>query len=93
MVGKGLMPAINVSAVTSTEIVPADYNRLLIAIVNTHATSLLYINFGAIATTDEVYVPPGGNISIGDSRAKCSINGLSSSGTIVAKYSQLSPGT
>jgi len=87
------MPAVNVSAVSSTEIVPVDYNRTLVVITNADASSNIHINFGAAATTNEAYIAPGGNMTIGDSRCKAAINGLSSSGTVTAKYSKLSAGS
>jgi len=87
------MPAVTVSAVTSTEIVAVDYYRTLVVITNADATANLHINFGAAASTNEAYIAPGGNMTIGDSRAKCAINGLSSSGSITAKYSKLSAGS
>lgn len=86
------MPAVSVSAVTSTEIVPVDYNRTLVVITNSDSTANCHINFGAAATTNEAYIAPGGNMTIGDSRCKAAINGLSSSGTITVKYSKLSAG-
>ncbi len=87
------MPAVSVSATTSTEIVPIDYQRTLVMISNTDSAANLHINFGASATTNEAYISPGGNMTIGDSRCKAAINGLSSSGTITAKYSKLSAGS
>lgn len=87
------MPAVSVSAVTSTEIVPVDYSRTLVVVTNSDATANLHINFGASATTNEAYISPGGNMTIGDSRCKAAINGLSSSGTITVKYSKLSAGS
>lgn len=88
------MPAVNVSATTSTEIVPVDYTRTLVVLTNTDATAKCYINFGAAATSGEAYIAAGGNmtISAGDSRCRCAINGLSSSGTITVNYSKLSAG-
>lgn len=87
------MPAVSVSAVTSTEIVPVDYDRTLVVVTNSDTAANLHINFGAAATTSEAYIAPGGNMTIGDSRCKAAINGLSSSGTITAKYSKLSAGS
>lgn len=87
------MPAVTISAVTSTEIVPIDYNRTLVVITNADASANLHINFGADATTNEAYIAAGGNMTIGDSRCKAAINGLSSSGSITAKYSKLSAGS
>lgn len=89
------MPAVTVSAVTSTEIVPVDYSRTVVIITNTAASggANLHLNFGAAATTDEAYLAPGGTLTIGDSRCKSAINGLSSSGNLTAKYSKLSAGS
>lgn len=89
------MPAVSVSAVTSTQIVAADYDRSILVITNTDGSANLHINFGATASTNESYIPPGGNmtISVPDNRVKCAVNGLSSSGTITAKYSKFSPGS
>lgn len=87
------MPAVSVSATTSTEIVPVDYTRTLVVITNADATANLHINFGVSASTNEAYIAPGGNMTIGDSRCKAAINGLSSVGTITAKYSKLSAGS
>ena len=88
------MAAVNVSATVSTEIVGADYQRTLILITNTHATSNLHIAFGEAATTGHAYITAGGNMTLaGDRIAKCAINGFSSSGTIVANYSKLSAGS
>lgn len=89
------MPSVSVSAVTSTTIVAADYYRTLVVITNSEASggANLHISFGGTATTNDAYISPGGNMTIGDDRVKCAINGLSSSGTITAKYSKLSPGT
>jgi len=88
------MPAVSVSSSTSTEIVPVDYTRTLVVLTNTDASANCYINFGAAATSGEAYIGPGGNmtISAGDSRCRCAINGLSSSGTITINYSKLSVG-
>lgn len=86
------MPAVNVSAVTSTEIVPIDYSRTLVVITNADTAANIHIAFGVAATTNDAYISPGGNMTIGDSRCKTAINGISSSGTIVAKYSKLSAG-
>lgn len=87
------MPAVTVSATTSTEIVPVDYSRTLVVITNADTAANLHINFGASASTNEAYIAPGGNMTIGDSRCKAAINGLSSSGSITAKYSKLSAGS
>ena len=87
------MPAISVSPTTSTEIVAVDYNRTLVVITNADSSANLHINFGAAASTDEAFIGPLGNMTIGDSRCKAAINGLSSSGTITAKYSKLSAGS
>jgi len=88
------MPAVSIPDSASTQIVAADYTRTLIVISNSHATSNLHIAFGATATTNDAYIGPGGNMTItGDSRCLCQINGLSSSGTITAKYSKLSAGS
>jgi len=87
------MPAVNVLDSASTEIVSVDYNRTLVVLTNTDATAKCHIAFGEAATTNEAYISAGGNMTIGDSRAKAAINGISSSGTIVVKYSKLSAGS
>lgn len=87
------MPAVSVSAASSTIIVPVDYNRTLVVVTNADASANLHINFGAAASTDEAFIGPLGNMTIGDSRCKAAINGISSSGTITAKYSTLSAGS
>jgi hypothetical protein len=87
------MPAVSVSPTTSTLIVAVDYDRTLVVISNADASANLHINFAAAATTNEAYISPGGNMTIGDSRCKVAINGISSSGTITAKYSKLSAGS
>jgi len=87
------MPAISVSAVTSTQIAPADYDRSLIVITNTDSAAKCYINFGGTASSGDAYISPGGNMTIaGDGLWKGAINGLSSSGTITVNYSKASPG-
>lgn len=86
------MPAVSVLATTSTEIVPVDYNRSLVFIVNTDTAANIHINFGIPVTTNEAYLSPGGNMTLTGERAKCAINGISSSGTVIAKYSKLSAG-
>jgi len=88
------MPAVVVSDATSTQIVAEDFQRTLVLISNSHATSKLHIAFGETATTDHAYVAAGGNMTLaGDRIAKCAINGLSSSGNITANYSKLSAGS
>jgi hypothetical protein len=87
------MPAVSVSASVSTEIVPIDYSRTLVVITNADTSANIHIAFGISATTNDAYIAPGGNMTIGDSRCKCAINGISSSGTITAKYSKLSAGS
>lgn len=88
------MPSVSVSAVTSTQIVAPDYNRILIVITNSDATAKCHINFGGTATTNDAYIGPGGNMTIaGDHLWMGAINGISSSGTITVKYSSASPGT
>lgn len=86
------MPSVNVSTSVSTEIVPVDYKRTLVVISNADSAANLHIAFGVDATTDDAYIAPGGNMTIGAERVKVAINGISSSGTIVAKYSKLSMG-
>jgi hypothetical protein len=86
------MPAVSVSASVSTEIVPVDYARTLVVITNSDTAANIHIAFGIAATTNDAYIAPGGNMTIGDSRCKAAINGLSSSGTVTAKYSKLSAG-
>lgn len=88
------MAAVTVSAVTSTEIVAADYQRTVLVISNSHATSNLHIAFGEDATDEHAYIPAQGNMTLaGDRIAKCVINGLSSAGNLEAFYSQLSAGS
>lgn len=88
------MPAVTVSATTSTEIVPADYSRVLVVITNTHATSKLYVAFGSDATANDAYIAAGGNMTLaGDRIFKGAINGLSSSGNLTAQYSKSSAGS
>jgi hypothetical protein len=87
------MPAVNVLDSASTEIVPVDYNRTLVVITNTDGSAKCHVSFGEDATTSHAYIGPGGNMTIGDSRCKSAINGISSSGTLVAKYSKLSAGS
>jgi len=88
------MPAVSVSAVTSTEIVPIDYNRTVLVISNTDASAKCHLSFGGTATTNDAYIPAGGNLTLaGDRIFKGAINGLSSSGTITVNYSKASPGT
>ena len=88
------MAAVTVPDSASTQIVAANYQRTALVITNTHATSNLHIAFGDTATTDHAYIPAGGNMTFaGDRIAKCQVNGISSSGDITAKYSQLSAGS
>ena len=88
------MPAVSVLDSASTEIVAVDYYRNIVLITNSHATSKLHIAFGAAATTNDAYIPAGGNMTLaGDRIFKGAINGISSSGTITANYSKVSPGT
>lgn len=87
------MPAVSVLASSSTEIVPIDFNRTLIVITNSDTAANCHIAFGIAATTNDAYIAPGGNMTIGDSRCKAAINGISSSGTITIKYSKLSAGS
>lgn len=87
------MPAVNVSDSTSTLIVAENYNRTLVLITNTDDTDYLHIAFGAAATTNEGFIAPLGNMTLTGERCKCAINGISSSGTIVAKYSMLNAGS
>lgn len=84
------MPSVSVSAVTSTEIVPADGTRDMVVISNTDATAKLYVAFGIVANSSAAYIPAGGNMTISGVRWKGAINGLSSSGTITANYSKAS---
>jgi len=84
------MPAVTVSSSTSTEIVPVDYARSIVVITNDDGSANLHISFGGTASTNEAYISPKGNMTVADERVKCAINGLSSSGSITAKYSTLS---
>lgn len=87
------MPAVSVSSVNSTQIVPADYDRTLLVITNTDLSAKCHINFASAASTSEAYIAPGGSLTIGEGRCKTAINGLSSSGTITINYSNLSAGS
>lgn len=88
------MPAVSIPDTTSTLLVVDDMFRTTLLISNSHATSNLHINFGGTATTNDAYLPAGGNMTLaGDRLFKGQINAISSSGTIVAKYSKGSPGT
>lgn len=85
------MPAVSIPDSASTELVPTDYNRCLVVISNSHATSNLHISFGGTATTNDGYIAAGGNMTLGgDGIFKGPINAISSSGTITAKYSKSS---
>ena len=61
-------------------------------ITNADASANLHISFGGTASTNEGFVSPLGNLTVTGERCKCAINGLSSSGTITAKYSALNAG-
>lgn len=87
------MPAVSVLDSASTEIVAIDYNRTLVVISNSHATSKLHVAFGAAATTNDAYIPAGGSLTVTGERFKAAINGISSSGTITANYSKFSGGS
>jgi hypothetical protein len=88
------MAAVTVPDSASTLIITANYQRTALVVSNTHSTSNLHIAFGEAATTDHAYVPAGGNMTFaGDRIAKCAIYGISSSGDITAKYSQLAAGS
>lgn len=83
------MPAVSIDGTGGT-IVSENYSRLGIIISNSHATSNLHLTFdGTTATTNEAYIPPGGSLSVSDYRMKHKINGISSSGTITVKYSEI----
>lgn len=62
-------------------------------VTNADSAANCHIAFGAAATTNDAYIAPGGNMTIGDSRCKAAINGISSSGSITVKYSKLSAGS
>ena len=85
------MPAVSVVATGSgTTIVAANYNRLGIVISNSSSTANCHLTFGTTdPTTNDAYIPPGGNIALSDIRMKHQINGISSSGTITIKYSEI----
>ena len=88
------MALVTVPDDASTQIVAADYQRTVLVISNSHATSNLYIAFGEDATDEHAFIPALGNMTLaGDRIPKCLINGLSSSGNISALYSQLSAGS
>lgn len=83
------MPAVSVSAVSSTEIVAADGIRNCVVITNPDTAANCHIAFGSAATTNDAFIAPGGNMTLaGDRIWKGAINGLSSSGTITIKYSK-----
>ena len=87
------MPAVTVSATTSTEIVPASINRVMVAIKNTSTSADLHLSFGGTATTNDYFLSPGESFIDSPNRPmKVAINGLSSSGNLTAKYSQLLTG-
>lgn len=86
------MPAVSVLATTSTQIVPESFYRTLVLITNSDATANLHIAFGSTASTNEGFISPLGNMTLTGERCKCAINGISSSGTITAKYSVLNAG-
>ena len=91
---KQFMAAVTVPDSASTQIVPANYQRTALLITNTHVSSNLHVAFGENATTNHAYIPPAGNMTFaGDRIAKCTINGISSSGNITVKYSQLAAGS
>ena len=88
------MAAVTVPDDDTIEIVPENFQRTVLLITNTHATSNLYIAFGEDATAVHAYIPPQGNLTLaGDRIPKCAINGTSSSGDIEAHYSQLAAGS
>lgn len=88
------MPAVSVSAVTSTMIVDANYSRTALVISNSDSSANCHIGFGVTVTTNDAYIPPGGNMTLAGERIFLGkINGLSSSGSITVKYSQAAPGT
>jgi len=88
------VPAVTVSPTDSTVIVAADYNRTALVISNADSSANCHISFGGVATTNDAYIAPGGNMTLaGDRIWKGAINGLSSSGSITIKYSSASPGT
>lgn len=87
------MPAVSVGA-TSTSIVAANYNRRLLLISNTDSTNNVHLSFGTTsATTNEGYIPAGGNLTLTGDACKSAVNGIASSGTITVKYSEFAPGT
>lgn len=83
------MPAVVVSATVSTEIVAEDFKRSLVLLTNSDSTANLHISFGIVATTSDAFISPLGNMTVTGDMCKCAINGLSSSGSITAKYSKL----
>ena len=85
------MPAVSVVATgTGTTIVDANYNRLGIIISNSDSVANCHLSFGTVApTTNDAYIPPGGNIALSDFRMKHQIIGISSSGTSTIKYSEI----
>lgn len=87
------MPAVSIPSSASTLLVAADYNRGTLLITNSDATNNLHISFGGIASTNEGYIPAGGNMTLGGRDVyKGAINAIASASTITAKYSGSSPG-
>ena len=87
------MPAVTIQSSGSTLLVAADYNRGTLLVTNSDTTNNLHVNFGGTATTNDGYIPPGGNMTLaGRDVYKGAINAIASASTIVAKYSASSPG-
>lgn len=87
------MPAVTIQSSGSTLLVAADYNRGTFLVTNSDSINNLHISFGGIATTDDGYIPPGGNMTLaGRDIYKGAINAIASASTITAKYSSTSPG-
>lgn len=87
------MPAVSITT-NSAELIPVNYNRTALMITNSDSTNNLHVVFGGTATTNDAYIPPGGNMTLaGDRIWKGAINAIASAGTITAKYSEASPGT
>lgn len=88
------MPAVTIPDSASTAILVANYDRTLLAITNSHATSNLHFSFGGTATTDDAFIAAKGTLTLSGERVyKGAINAISSSGDITVKYSVLNAGT
>lgn len=88
------MPAVSIPSTGSTLLLAADYNRGMVVITNSDSTNNLHISFGGVASTNDAYISPGGNMTLaGREIYKGVINAVASASTITAKYSGSSPGS